>query len=181
MRKFSSSLNTKALKRDQVSMSDIHAHISSKENNGFKINNNINLTLDYSMNVEEMMQVAGLYSKHVNSENFPIPKKMRGKKVDINIRLFHFNRPISTEEAIFEINKDSFRGANIFEQVTFAAHYPQMQRQFPIVAFGSTWQAPGFAIKFVPVLFFGGYDRPLSLGWFHERWPYYYRFLGVAV
>lgn len=172
----------KALKRDETTMTDIHAQISSKENNQTKVDiSKINLTIDYSMDVEEMMIAAGLYSRRLNSDNFPIPKKLRGKKVDISVRLFHFNRLISTEEAIFEMNEDRFKVANIFEQITLATYYPDLQRQFPIAAFGSTWKAPGLKCDFVPVLFFGGYDLPLSLGWFYENWPYYYRFMGISM
>jgi hypothetical protein len=114
----------------------------------------------------------------ITEENFPIPKEMKGKKVEISTKLFNFDRGISCEDAKKEMDKGGFRPATLFEQQAFAQKHPDLQRQFPIVALGSVWTDAG-GHRVVPCLGVGDGRRGLSLSWLGSGWIARYRFLAV--
>jgi hypothetical protein len=135
-------------------------------------------TVDYSLTVEKMMEKTGLVNSNVTSANFPIPKELVGKKVDKVADLLHFNRFISSDDAVTETSEKNCDSATIFEQLAFAATYSDLQKQFPIVALGSVWRDAGDG-RYVSVLDFVGRRRELALRWFDVDWSDYDRFLGV--
>lgn len=74
----------------------------------------------------------------VNSDitevNFPMPANL---VLGAESKPFHFNRNISSENAIKEMAKEGYRPATIWDLLDFGAKNPELQRQFPIVALGS--------------------------------------------
>lgn len=138
------------------------------------------LTVDYTKTVEQAIADGNYDWKNndVTTKNFPISPEMIGKKVEVATKLFHFNRDISSDDAISEMDKDGYRPVTLIELLVLGFLFPELQRQFPIVALGSVWRRARDR-RFVPCLYVDGSGRLLYLGWFDVVWSAHYRFLGV--
>ena len=137
------------------------------------------LTVDvnYARTVEEMVE-AGRYgwnNSDISSRNFPVNRRELG---NLKVHLLHFNRFISSDGAIKELDKMGFRPAELPELLALGAQHPDEQRKYPIVALGSAWRSPDGG-RGVPCLDGGGSGRDLSLGWFGREWGEGYRFAAV--
>lgn len=134
------------------------------------------LEVDYDKSLEEMI-AAGRYdwkNSDITADRFPV--KGKGKK-KAEVELVHFNRDISSEDAIAEMDKLGLRPATIEELLAFGAANPDIQRKFPIVALGSVAEVSGS--RFVAYLRRVWSERSLSLGWFAFDWNPDCRFLAV--
>jgi|GEM_PF-768561 len=156
-----------------------NCQISTEQNTLFK---EIVLTVDYSRSLEDMV-AAGKYdwvSSIITEEHFPIPNELVGKKVTISGKLFHFDRDISSEEAIKEMNKDGYRTPrHLAEFLALGEAYPDPQcQQFSIIALGPVWHNT-VGSRCVPELIVSGSLRELRLYWFDVDWGASCRFFGV--
>lgn len=136
------------------------------------------VVVDYTQTLKQMIS-AGKYdwaNDNITAEHFPI--NGTGKEEN-DITLFHFNRSISSNDAIAEMDKAGFRSATIEELLALGASQPELQKQFPIVALGSVWPSPG-GIRYVPCLAWDGYRRDLRLDWFESGWDESCRFAAVC-
>lgn len=120
---------------------------------------------------------AGKYdwvNETIKEVNFPMAE---GFAFGLEPKLYHFNRLISSEEAIKEMEKDGFRPATIWDLLDYGAKNPELQRQFPIVALGSVARMGDGR----DVAYLGGGDaeRILSRVWFGGDWRGFSRFLAV--
>ncbi len=141
-----------------------------------KLVDKIILTVDYSRTLQEMI-VAGKYDwkdSNVTEKNFP---KVSGDK-NVFCKLFHFNRSISSKEAIAEMDKTGYRPATLFELLALGAKYPGLQHQFPIVALDSVLTGVDGDRRVPPCLRVCGW-RELGLVWSDRDWSDDYRFLAV--
>lgn len=140
-----------------------------------KLDNVLHIIVDISL---EDRIARGKYDR-VNSDimekNFPIDIPA---DYSVEHKLFHFDRNISSQYAIKEMEKEGFRPAKIAELLTFGEQYPETQRQFSIVALGSVWRDLDGS-RHVPVLYSYGSPRKLDLHWFENDWYANYRFLAV--
>lgn len=131
----------------------------------------------YTKSLKEMIE-AGQYDRvngDITSDHFPV--KGTGQK-EVEITLFHFNRSISSDDAIAEMKKTGYRPALIEELLALGAEQKELQKQFPIVAFGSVWPNPrGF--RHVPSLLWLDAERDLDLDWFEGDWLEDWRFAAV--
>lgn len=92
----------------------------------------------------------------------------------------HFNRAIGSEDAIAEMDKLGYRPATHLEAYAFAKANPEPQRQFWIVALGSSAMRDGdFDGRDVAVLYGYSDESFLVNGWFGHEWDFGYRFLFV--
>lgn len=142
--------------------------------------NEIKLTVDYTKIVEQAI-ADGKYdwkNSDITTKNFPVSPEMIGKKSDISAKLFYFNRDISSDDAISEMDKAGYRPATLMELLTLGVLFPELQRQFPIVALGSVWR-DARVYRYVPCLYVGNSRRGLNLGWLDSNWDACCRFLGV--
>ena len=114
----------------------------------------------------------------ITTKNFPVSPEMIGKKSDISAKLFYFNRDISSDDAISEMDKAGYRPATLMELLVLGFLFPELQRQFPIVALGSVWRNANVN-RYVPCLSAGNSRRGLNLGWLDSNWDACCRFLGV--
>ncbi len=133
--------------------------------------------VDYAMSTGEMLKL-GKYdwiNDNITSNHFPA--KGVGK-METKIELLHFNRNISSEKALEEMDKAGYRAAEAHELLAFGAKYPNVQREFPVVALGSIWCDPG-GDRGVVCLGGDGAGRGASLGWFRGVWGDYWRFAVV--
>lgn len=135
------------------------------------------VSVDYGMSVEELIKL-GLYdwaNSDITSKHFPT---QRTGKQEVVIELIHFNRSIGSEEALRELDKMGYRPAELHELLAFGAKYPNIQREFPVIALGSVWQCP-LGRRRVPFLYWGGSGRELRLRWFGDDWHVRCRFAAV--
>lgn len=139
--------------------------------------NSYAVTVDYGMNVEDAVRL-GRYdwvNENITSRNFPT--KRRGT-AEVVVELIHLERYVSTEGALRELDKMGYRPAELHELLAFGEKYPDVQREFPVVAPGSVWQYPGGA-RGVPCLFRHGSGRSLRLDWVGLDWGGLCRFAAV--
>lgn len=135
------------------------------------------VVVDYSCSLAEMIS-AGHYNwthNDITTEHFPVQGE--GKQ-EIEITLFHFGKTTTSEEVLAEMEKQGYRPATIEELLALGASQPELQKQFPIVAFGSCWRSQGGRRR-VPYLYWSCNERELNLGWFEDDWGGYCRFLAV--
>jgi len=91
----------------------------------------------------------------------------------------HFDRSISSDDAIAELDKMGLRPAEAGELLAFRAKYPDVQREFPIVALGSVWRGL-YGNRHVLVLRCRGGKRRANLYWFGDDWNDGCRFATVC-
>lgn len=167
----------KVIKDHNLSITEVIGRIKGDSNSKAE---EITLTVDYSKNLKEMI-AAGKYDRtnsDITEKHFPLPTELNGKKVESSSKLFHFNRSISSKDAISEMDKVGYRPATLAELLALGESQPDLQRQFPIIALGSVWHhASGRRV--VPGLDVDGIGRKLDLYWFDGDWGAHYRFLAV--
>ena len=140
-------------------------------------NNVYLLTVDYSRSVEAGI-AAGKYdwkNNDITSKNFPTT---RAGVAELEIQLVHFNREISSDEAIGELDKMGLRPAELHELLAFGENYPDVQREFPVIALGSGWR-DSYGFRCVPYLDRSGSWRDLDLLWLGSGCHGYCRFAAV--
>jgi hypothetical protein len=135
------------------------------------------LSISSSLSLSERITLGkyGWVNPDITENNFP--NKIE-KDYKVECKLFHFNKSISSESVIAEMEKEGFKPANILELLKLGEIQPELQKQFPIVALGPAWRLADGS-RFVPVLFFGDGRRGLNLYWFEDGWLGSYWFLGV--
>lgn len=105
---------------------------------------------------------------NITAEKFPAPKKLR-----TDYKLYHFDRYISSESAIKEMEKEGYSPANFYELLS----WKDWNNADWVVALGSVARVRGD--RRVPCLGRIGASRELYLGWFDFVWYANFRFLAV--
>ena len=145
--------------------------------NGKPAGNTYPLSVDYDLSVENAVKL-GQYNwtnGDITGKNFPTT---RTGKVEVVVELIRFNCAISTKDAQRELDQRGYRPAELHELLAFGEKYPELQRQFPIVALGSVWQGRD-GDRDVPCLVGDGSGRGLDLGWVGDDWCEVCRFAAV--
>lgn len=142
--------------------------------------NEIKLVIDYTKTVEQVIADSNYDWKNsdINAKNFPVSPEMVGKKIEVSAKLFHFNRNISSDDAISKMDKAGYRPATLMELLFLGFLFPELQRQFPIVALGLFWRDAD-SDRRVPCLDVFDNGRGLILYWFAHGWLARCRFVGV--
>ncbi len=136
----------------------------------------LRISVNYGRSLDEMKK-AGNYdwmNDDITAERFPI--KGEGIK-ELVPELIHFNRSISSDNALAELDKMGLRPATIEELLAFGETFPEMQCKFPIIALGSVCRVVGN--RRVPYLDEDASERNLDLLWFGGDWNADCRFLAV--
>ncbi|MES2203203.1 MAG: hypothetical protein V4474_02720 [Patescibacteria group bacterium] len=147
---------------------------------GVALPENIPLSVDYGQSLEQMI-AAGNYdwkNDDITAKKFPVV----GEGIEqFETRVVHFNRTISSEEAVEAIKninaENPLEPAKIEHLLAFGAKYPEEQRKYPIIALGSVAEVLGD--RGVPYLGRDDARRILGLHWWDFDWDDYYRFLAV--
>ena len=124
--------------------------------------------VDYGQTVEQLIR-NGRYdwvNSDINGRNFPSSERGRAQ---IDIFLLNFDHDISSEDAIREMAKQGLRPATLKELLALGTAFPDLQRENPIVALGSTCRRPDGGLD-VPYLTGRASLRFLSLVWFGRDW-----------
>ena len=144
------------------------AVIDDPDNTKPPVNLTYPIPIDYGMGIEELVRLGGYNwsNNDITSKHFPTK---RTGKAEVSVELIHFNRAISSEEAIREMDKMGYRPAEACELLAFGAKYPDVQREFPIFALGSVWRVLD-GVRSVVCLLRGGDLRDANLYWFVNSW-----------
>lgn len=137
------------------------------------------LKVNYNQSLKAMIK-AGKYrwvNPNITKERFPVEDTSTGEK-EVETKLFHFNRQISTEDAIAKMNKAGFRVAKPAELLKLGELYPNLQKKFLILALGQFWTCPRGG-RHVLGLSCDGSKRELDLVCGVDGWADHCRFLGV--
>lgn len=136
--------------------------------------------VDYSRTLAAMI-AAGRYdyvNPDITTEHFPIQGEGRR---ELRVALFHFNRVMSSEQVIAELDSQGFRPAKLEELLALGETRPELQKEFPIVGLGSGWPRPrDDGGRSAPFLYWGGLERSLGLRWFRDSWRALCRFAAVC-
>ena len=136
------------------------------------------VVVDHHKNFAEMV-AEGNYdylNSDINANNFPVDGQLCRKETDIV--LVYLNRAANTEQVLAEMDRKGLRPATIAELLSIGAKYPNLQREFPIVALGSVWQ-DRYGPRYVPYLDGLGSERDLHLSWVGDDWSELCRFAAV--
>jgi len=129
----------------------------------------------YTLTLAEQI-AAGKYDWHnsdITAERFPVPSV--GTPVG-EMKLFHFDRTVETDEATELMEADGYEPCDIGELLNYGAKKPDEQRKYPIVALGSVCvYSDGY--RCVAYLRRGGSGRGLGLAGVVDGWGDYCRFL----
>jgi len=135
------------------------------------------ILVDFRKTLQEAIQ-AGKYdwvNSDITQDHFPV---QGGVQKEVEAVLFHFNRIVTSDQAISEMEKQGFRPATIEELLALGASYPELQKQFPILALGSVWRHPSGSL-YVPYLAWRGCGRDLHLHWLGHVWGGHCRFVAL--
>lgn len=135
------------------------------------------VTVNYDLSFKGMVRAGGYdwVNSDITQKNFPIEGD---GTLEVTIELVHFDRYMTADEALFELDKRGLRAATLPELLAFGETHPDVQREFPIIALGSVWQSRS-GRRYVPCLWSRSDERFLDLGWFEFRWHAVYRFAAV--
>ena len=111
----------------------------------------------------------------ITTENFPLDESQFG---NFDLVLVHLNRSASTDEVLAYMNERGLVPAKIGHLLGFGAKYPDVQRQFPVIALGSSWLIRR-DFRLVPCLVYCGDGRRLCLGYYDRVWRGLCRFLAL--
>jgi hypothetical protein len=135
------------------------------------------LSVDYERSVEDAVKL-GRYdwaNPDITSKNFPTK---RTGTAEIVVELIHFNRVVSTDEALRKLGRMGYRPADLHELLAFGEKYPEVQREFPVVALASVWHYR-LSFRYVPYLSRYSSKRNLYLNWIKNNWNELCRFAAV--
>lgn len=125
----------------------------------------------------EMIQ-SGRYdwvNSDITAEHFPLDDSQFGH---FNLELVHLNRSVTSDEVLRYMDGQGLSSAEIGHLLAFGAKYPNVQREFPIIALGSFWVLP-YGRRRVPYLGFSDSGRDLGLDWYGGHWRGRCRFLAL--
>ena len=138
------------------------------------------ITINHGMSLDDMI-AAGKYDWH--NRNITDAKFLvEGTGiVRFEPKVFHFNRFISSEDAIRAIKaadrQNPWEPATIKALIAYGAESPEEQRLYPIVGLGSVAEVHSY--RHVPCLSRSGAERGLGLYLWGEGWDGCERFLAV--
>lgn len=127
--------------------------------------------------IKELVAAGAFDWKNDDITDKHFPQEKVGAE-DVEIELVHLDRDISTDDALAELDKRGLRPANPAELLAFGATFPEVQREFPVIALGQYWRHPD-GDRGVVYLVRSGSKRRASLGWADDGWPRRCRFAGV--
>ena len=133
--------------------------------------------VNYDLKLEAAIR-AGNYdwkNNDINDKNFP---SKRSGSAELDIRLVHFNKNMSSEDVLMELDKMGLRPAELQELLAFGAKYPDEQRKYPIVVLGSVWRSLS-GHRLVACLSVGDGKRELNLFYYGDGWGEDCRFAAV--
>ncbi len=104
------------------------------------------VTINYDLSIQKMIQCGGYdcdsVSNYITAEDFPIS----GEGVhEVKLELVYFSDQwMGSDDVLQEFAKAGLEAARIEHLLAFGAKYPELQKQFTIIALGSVcWDPEG--------------------------------------
>ena len=135
------------------------------------------LSVNYDLSLKQAIDAGDYQGVHdsITSENFP---SRRHGETRLEIILVRYDRRMTSEEVLSELDKAGLRPAELPEFLAFGATYPEVQREFSVVGLGSVWRdRKGY--RNVPCLYTASEGRYLDLHWWDDGWYSYSRFAAI--
>jgi hypothetical protein len=144
-----------------------------------KASDTYKVVVDYGKTLTEMIKL-GKYAwvnDDISDKHFPI---QGAGTQEAELVLVHLNREATTKEVLEHLNALGLEPAKVEHLLAFGAAYPEIQKEFPIVALGSIWVGD-VGYRGCPFLDFGDGKRGLDLRWRDDddHWRDDCRFLAV--
>ena len=165
------------ISKEQLQAFVEHRNPFEKRKSQANINGDPRIFVDYTRPFSDMISDGRFdwTNSDITAKNFSITNRPNG---EVEMKLFHFNRIITPDQAIQEMDKEGYRPAELPELLAYAKANPDEQRKYPIVGLGSVWR--NFSgDRYVPCLYGVGDGRGLGLGWYCGVWHSGCRFLAV--
>lgn len=164
--------------KDGAPLVDVIADLLVKAE--LKTRNRFAVTVDYSQPLADMVG-AGKYDfvdDNIVAKNFPL---VGTGLVEQEVVVVHFDRSISSDTAVAELEQMGLKPAPIEYLLALGAKHLDLQREYPIVAFGSVWtDSDGYPyVLYVPCLGPWIVGRELHLRDWVGGWSPHYRFLAL--
>jgi hypothetical protein len=145
-----------------------------------KVRETYKVVVDYGLSLSEMIKLGnyGWFNDDITDKHFP----MQGTgKHEVELVLVHLNQNATTKEVLEYLNREGLEPAKIEHLLAFGAAYPEIQREFLVIAFGSVWVDVN-GHRFYPSLDCLGGKRELLLDWCDDarHWGATCRFLAVG-
>mgnify|MGYP001565934880 CR=1 FL=1 len=166
------------MKRGVLSSRHIQALIEHRNPFEKKVVVENELLVNYDLSsIEALVKECGCdyNNDDITSKNFPTKRTGQCK---VETKTYHFNKVMTSEEAIAEMKKDGFRPAETHELLAYGIKNRDEQRKYPIVGLGSVWQY-WFGFRRVAYLYGYAGKRYLYLSFFGSGWYGGDRFLAV--
>lgn len=120
--------------------------------------------VNYDRSIEDRVK-DGKYdwaNSDITSSHFP--SQETGIK-EVSIEFIHFRRNMKTDDILGELDKKGLRPATLKELLSLGEQYPDLQREFPIIALGSVWRLLGGIRCYAFLSRCGFSGRRLGLDW----------------
>lgn len=133
------------------------------------------LAIDYARSRAAMVAVGRYHRPNpdITDRNFPVG----GGATTTTAVLVHLGRATTDLEVLAEIERRGLLPATMDELLALGEQHPELQHQFPIIAFGSVWRHR--AGPRVGGLWADAYGRALRLHWLGDLFCRNDRFLAV--
>lgn len=135
------------------------------------------IVVNHAESLAQMITVGNYdwVNSNISEKNFPV----KGKgQVEFNVELVHYGKSMNSDNIVQDMASRGLRPATLLELLAFGAAYPDKQREFPIVAFGSVWLRWS-GQEHVACLGSDGSKRGLDLAVWDDGWSGNCRFLAV--
>ncbi len=140
----------------------------------------VRLFVDYTRPLAEMVKDGQFDAFQTNIITKKSPLITRRPNAEVEMKVFHFNRVIGSDEVIREMDKEGYHPAELPEGLAYAKANQDEQRKHPFVTviLGSVWQLQDNDRHVLCIQGAHG-GRALILGRYDNRWCSYCGFLGV--
>lgn len=142
-----------------------------------KSSNTFPVTVNYNLLVEDAVRLGRYDSVNSDITSYNFKTEQTGV-AEVVVELICFRRVISVKDVLSEFDQQGYRPAELHELLAFGKKYPDVQREFPVVALGSVRQ-DRFRSRLVPYLSGSGSERRLNLFWFEHGSDEVCRFAAV--
>ena len=128
-----------------------------------KVDETYKVIVDYGLSLAEMVK-AGKYdwfNDDITDKRFEV---QGDGQHEVELVLVHLNRNATTKEVLEYLHNQGLEPAKIEHLLAFGATYPELQKQFPIIALGSSFVDVS-GDRFYPYLSCNDDERKLDLDW----------------
>jgi len=144
--------------------------MSGKQKVEQKVQETYKVIVDYGNSLAKMIEAGkyGWFNDDITDKHFPL---QGAGQHEVELVLVHLNQSATTKEVLEHLNREGLEPAKIEHLLAFGATYPELQRQFPIIALGSVWVDDDGGRRY-PCLVSDGGLRELDLSWDDDDDPW---------